>query len=297
MRSDTASPSPTVRRRRPGRRARAVIAVLLALCLSAATVSYACIDRWMLSPAREPIDAAGAARVVLPTPGVGGGSVEAYVVRDGVPPGGEPEVFVLLYPGRGGRAEWAARWAVDDAGGRPVEAWAINYPGVGASPGSPRLADVGPAALAAYDAVKAKAGDRPVVLSGPSFGAAAALYVAARRPVAGLVLSNPPPVRRMILRRYGWWNLWVLAGPAALGVPADLDTPANAARTRRPAVFVTSGADTVVPAEYQQTVIDAFAGPARRVVVPGATHHVRLAGNAAAARHEAVEWLWGQVGR
>jgi hypothetical protein len=40
--------------------------------------------------------------------------------------------------------------------------------------------------------------------------------VAANRPCAGLVLTNPPPLRNMILQRFGWWNLWLLATPVAL---------------------------------------------------------------------------------
>jgi hypothetical protein len=28
----------------------------------------------------------------------------------------------------------------------------------------------------------------------------------------------------MILRRFGWWDLWLLAGPVALQIPKDLDS-------------------------------------------------------------------------
>ena len=31
----------------------------------------------------------------------------------------------------------------------------------------------------------------------------------------------------MILRRFGWWNLWLLAGPVALQIPMDLDSIAD----------------------------------------------------------------------
>jgi len=44
----------------------------------------------------------------------------------------------------------------------------------------------------------------------------AALSVAARRPVAGLVLQNPPPLRQLIMGHYGWWNLWLVAGAVVL---------------------------------------------------------------------------------
>src|ERR1700730_6520719 len=96
----------------------------------------------------------------------------------------------------------------------------MNYPGYGGSTGPARI---GPAALAAFDAIKESARDRPIVLFGASIGTAAALHIAAHRPVTGLILHNPPAIRPMILRQFGWWNLWLLAGPVALQIPRDLD--------------------------------------------------------------------------
>ena len=49
-------------------------------------------------------------------------------------------------------------------------------------------------------------------------------HVAANRPVAAIVLQNPPPLRQLILGHYGWWNLWLIATPVALGVPSELDS-------------------------------------------------------------------------
>src|SRR5205814_930955 len=80
------------------------------------------------------------------------------------------------------------------------------------------------AGLAAFDALKAKADDKPIYVFGASIGSAVALHVAANRDVRGLVLHNPPPLRQIILRNYGWWNLWLLAGPVALQIPRDLDS-------------------------------------------------------------------------
>ena len=101
---------------------------------------------------------------------------------------------------------------------RAVEIWGMNYPGFGGSAGPARLSKMGPSAVAAFDELERHAGDRPIVVYGASIGAAAALHVAASRPadIAGLILHNPPPLREMILRRFGWWNLWLLAGPVAL---------------------------------------------------------------------------------
>src|SRR5207237_4101087 len=93
-------------------------------------------------------------------------------------------------------------------------------------------------ALAAFDALKRAAGDRPIVVFGASLGTTTALHIAAHRQVAGLILHNPPALRQMILRQFGWWNLWLLAGPLARKLPHDLDSIANAKVVRAPAPFL-----------------------------------------------------------
>jgi uncharacterized protein len=119
-----------------------------------------------------------------------------------------------------------------------------------------------------------------------------ALHVAANRPVGGLVLQNPPPLRQLILGRYGWWNLWILAGPVASRVPAELDSLANAPRVTAPAVFIASGDDGIIPASYHRRVIDVYAGPKRVIDMPGATHDSPLTREAAARFAEDLQWLW-----
>ena len=181
--------------------------------------------------------------------------------------------------------------AAESWGARPVEVWGMNYPGFGGSAGEARMAGAGPAALAAFDALRLRAGDRPVFIQAASFGTAAALDVAARRPVAGLLLWNPPPLRELIVGRYGWWNLWLVAGPVAARVPAELDSLANASRSIAPAVFVLAGADLLVPPAYQRRVVDAYAGPKRLIDMPGASHADPLTREAAAELGDAMDWL------
>src|SRR5213076_1731280 len=113
-----------------------------------------------------------------------------------------------------------------------VEVWGVNYPGFGGSSGPARLARIGPASLAAYDELRKVAGTRPIFVFGASLGSTADLHIAAQRPVAGLILHNPPAIRQMILRQFGWWNLWLLAGPLALQIPRELDSIANARASR-----------------------------------------------------------------
>ncbi len=137
----------------------------------------------------------------------------------------------------------------------------------------------------------ASAGDRPVVLFGASLGTAAALHVTAHRPVAGLILHNPVALRPVILRQFGWWNLWLLAGPVALRVPRDLDSVANAKAIRAPAIFLLAEQDEIVAPRYHRLVVDAYGGEKRVIALPGAHHNSPIEGAALADLYKALDWL------
>jgi uncharacterized protein len=174
---------------------------------------------------------------------------------------------------------------------RAVEFWGMNYPGFGGSTGQARLSKIGPAALASFDELKRHAVDKPIVPFGTSIGATAALHVAAHRPVVGVILHNPPPLREMILRRFGWWNLWLLAGPVALQIPKDLDSIENAKTSHAPAVFLLAERDEVVPVRYHRLVVDAYAGEKRVISLPRAYHNDPIEGTALAELKDGLEWL------
>ncbi len=170
------------------------------------------------------------------------------------------DAYILRFYGNADRAE---RWAALDAdafGERAVEIWGMNYPGFGGSSGPARLKRMSPAAVAAFDALKSKAGNQPIYVFGASIGSAVAMDVAANRDVRGLILHNPPPLRQIILRHYGWWNLWLLAGPVALQIPPELDSVANAKRIHARGIFLLAENDEIVPPKFQRLVVDSFAG-------------------------------------
>jgi hypothetical protein len=126
--------------------------------------------------------------------------------------------------------------------------------------------------LAAFDSLRARAGDAPVVVAGRSLGTTVALAVASRRDVAGVVLQNPPALKQVVLRQFGWWNLWLLAGPVAASIPDELDAPETARKVRAPAVFILADADDQVIPKYQRLVLDAYAGKTRVLHLAGARH-------------------------
>jgi hypothetical protein len=263
------------------------------LLVAIAIVGVDCnANRLILGSNHDMVSAGTAHREIVKA---SGRSVECWVARSQGPQTQEPEAFVLFFVGKGALVnEWidaiAQAWNP-----RRVEVWGMNYPGSGGSDGPVQLSLVSPDALAVYDAIKLRAGTRPVFIQASSFGTTAALSVAARRSVAGLVLQNPPPLRQLILGRYGWWNLWLIAGPVASQVPPELDSLANAAHCSAPAIFILSGSDNNVPPSYQRRVVDSYAGPKRIINRPDAGHDTPLAREAAAELKNGKEWMWNSI--
>jgi uncharacterized protein len=248
-------------------------------------------DHLILFPTRAPIDARGAVRKLLPFEN---GELEIWTAQSQrAQEKGRADVFILRFYGNADRAD---RWVAAEAemwSDRAVEIWGMNYPGFGGSTGPARLSRMGPAALTALDELKGKADDRPIVAFGTSIGATAALHAAASRPagIAGVILHNPVPLRELILRRFGWWNLWLLAGPIAVQIPRDLDSVANAKGIHAPGIFLLAEKDEVVPSRYHQFVAAAYAGEKRVIALHGAFHNDPIEGAALADLNDALGWL------
>ena len=246
-------------------------------------------DHFILFPSTAPIDASGAVRKAIPFQN---GELELWTARSQLAQKkGRADIYILRFYGNADRAE---RWVAAEAemwNGRAVEIWGMNYPGFGGSTGPSRLSRVGPAALAAFDELKRHADGKPIVVFGASLGTVAALDVAGHRSVSGLILHNPPALRQMILRQFGWWNLWLLAGPVAAQIPSELDSIENARHTRAPAIFLLAEKDEVVAPRFHRLVVDAYAGEKRVISLPGAYHNSPIEGGALADLYKALDWL------
>jgi uncharacterized protein len=273
-------------------------------------------DHLILFPTAAPVDARGAIRKAIPFES---GELEIWTAQSQrTRQQGRADVFILRFYGNADRAD---RWVAAEAemwNDRAVEIWGMNYPGFGGSTGLARLSKIGPAALAAFDELQhqaisknlveaavpsesslspalrtAHATARPIVVFGTSIGATAALHLAASRPsgIAGLILQNPPPLREMILRQFGWWNLWLLAGPVALQIPQDLDSIANAKTSRARAIFLLAEKDEMVAPRFHRLVIDAYRGEKRAIALRGAHHNDPIEGAALADLNDALGWL------
>jgi uncharacterized protein len=249
-------------------------------------------DQLILFPTTQHIDAHGATRQTIPFQN---GELEIWTARSRLAQQrNHVDAYILRFYGNADRAE---RWVTLEAnsfGERAIEVWGMNYPGFGGSSGPARLKRMSPTALAAFDVLKSKAGNQPIFVFGASIGSAVAMNVAANREVRGLVLHNPPPLRQIILRNYGWWNLWLLAGPVALQIPRELDSVANAKRIHARAIFLLAENDEIVPPKFQRLVVGSFAGEKQVITLPGAYHNSPIEGPIVAEIHRAYDWLFNR---
>ncbi len=185
----------------------------------------------------------------------------------------QPDAYVLCFFGNGMLADQPVAQLASMAQPLRLELWGVNYAGYGKSKGDATLEGVARTARRAYAELAKVAKGKPIIVFGTSLGTTAALHVAAHEKVAQLILHNPPPLPELILRRHGWWNLFLFAIPIALDIPDELDSIENAAKVTAPAVFISSEDDAVVPFSYQERIMKAYGGDWELLVMRGAGHN------------------------
>lgn len=144
----------------------------------------------------------------------------------------------------------------------------LDYPGYGASGGKASEAGIYETAAAGYEMLAAHQDVDPerIVVYGRSMGSAAATWIAARRPVAGLALESPfTSAREMSRQHYGLFPRAVLR--------LKLDNLATIAQVRAPVLVFHGTADRLVPSAMGQRVAEAAAGPVEFVPLEGAGHN------------------------
>lgn len=191
-----------------------------------------------------------------------------------------PRASVLVLHGNAG-------CAVDRAGFVPLLRTALpdkalsihilEYPGYGARAGDPSQDSL---LGAAAEAVSLAPAGEPLVLLGESIGSGVAAGVSARNPacIAGLVLLTPfDSLASVAQHHYPLLPVRLLM--------RDQYPAADWLRTlRNPAVFILAGNDEIVPAEFGQKLHDAYDGPKKLIIAPGAGH------NDIVFRLGAVDW-------
>jgi len=250
-------------------------------------------DRLILCPTRHPVDAADKTRRLIP---YGAGALEVWTQRVAAEPSAAPDLYVLKFPGTAGRAERSTSHPADAWPEWNCELWTLNPPGYGGSTGRASLRTMAAVADIALAQVRRQAAGRPILVTGNSLGCVSALYLAAsHHPPAALILRNPPPLREVIVERFGrrFWQLgvhWL-----ARQIAPELDAIRNAASATIPAVFLAAQCDRIVPPQCQQQIIDAYTGPKRVLRLAQADHHTLISDEEAEAYRESLDWLRRQI--
>jgi len=171
----------------------------------------------------------------------------------GAEPARIPAPILLYFQGN---AEEAASFFLWSAAELPrFTLAAVNYRGYGASTGRASETSVKADALAVYDALAARFPATPIAVMGRSIGTGVAAYVAARRPVAAVVLVTPYDS----IASVGQAAHPLL--PVKLLLRQPFDVLPDAARITAPTLFLTASGDTLIPESHAQALAAVWAGP------------------------------------
>ncbi len=147
----------------------------------------------------------------------------------------------------------------------------FDYRGYGASSGRPTVEGTRRDALAAHDALLARASGRRVLYLGESLGAAVALALAVERPPEGLVLQSAfTSLRDMAALHYPFV-------PRAV-VPEVFESLALVSRLRAPLLVLHGERDELVPASHGERLFAAAPDPKAIHLFPRLGHNDLLDG-------------------
>ena len=210
-----------------------------------------------------------------PPPAAAGVSIEKIVLaaRDGTRLAGwlgrQSQGAAPLVVYFGGNAEEVS-WMSAAAGQFP--GWsvlAVNYRGYGESGGKPGEEALFADALTIYDFAASRADvDRSrIVAMGRSLGSGVATYLAANRPVAGVMLITPfDSLAEVGARAYPFLPVrWLLRH--------RFDSISLAPSIRVPALMIAADRDSIIPPEHGMRLREAWGGPVTWVGVPDAGHN------------------------
>jgi fermentation-respiration switch protein FrsA (DUF1100 family) len=141
--------------------------------------------------------------------------------------------------------------------------FAYDYRGYGLSDGSPSERHVYADIDGAYDYLTGKLGVAPetIVAYGRSLGAGAAVDLAARRPVGGVILESPFLTAFRVMTRVPLFPFDKFRNVDKIG------------RVRCPLLILHGEADEIVPFWHGRRLFDKAPGPKTFVAIPGAHHN------------------------
>lgn len=259
------------------------------------------LDRMVLRPSRDELDHRPKQRVWLTS---AGRPLECFVEETRNDDDQPVDVLVLKFPGTAGRAERASNFPLDWLPIEPeqrVSIWTWNPPGYGGSAGRASLGRIAEASLDFWDRVTTKklAESTRVLLCGNSLGCVTALHVASKvdHQRSGLILRNPPPLIPVVKHVASRYPMSRLVNPIAESLCDRMNATVTAKSVEMPAVFMQCELDSLVLPEFQEQVIDAFAGPKRIALLKGLDHADVTMDEHEEIVRESIHWLWETVSK
>jgi pimeloyl-ACP methyl ester carboxylesterase len=167
------------------------------------------------------------------------------------------------------------------AGRYNVNVLFVDYRGYGASSGAPSLGHLLGDAISVYDGTSRIRGETPTFVMGFALGSIPATYLAARRPVAGLVLVAPISSLddEDMYRRKQSGERWYLSPLMPMvkarpdfAVPDDSKPVLQIRRVSAPLLLIHGGEDGTVPPRCGQKVYESAPGDRALLVAPGVGH-------------------------
>jgi pimeloyl-ACP methyl ester carboxylesterase len=228
----------------------------LALCL----LLFLFQEKMMFYPSGTPAGAAQAYRQDVFSFTADGADLHGWLFNRG------QERLIIYY---GGNAEELSGTLPEFSGFSDWSVLMMNYRGFGGSGGRPGQKALQRDALALFDHVTRTMGIKPqqVVLFGRSLGSGVAVYVAAHRPVAGVILVTPFDSLAAVAA--GHYPLF----PVRRLIRHPFDSAALAQSIRTPCLMLIAGRDAVVPPPRAHALAAVWGGPVQAEVLPSADHN------------------------
>ena len=175
----------------------------------------------------------------------------------------EPAPVLIYFGGNAEEVSWLASTAGQYAG------WSlllINYRGYGGSEGKPGEAALFGDALQIYDYAAARAAGGRVAVMGRSLGSGVAVHLAAKRPVAGVILVSPyDSIESVAQGVYPYL-------PVGLMLKHRFDSLSRAPRIGVPLLCLVASEDRVIPRPHSERLYAAWSGPKQWREIRPAAH-------------------------
>ena len=163
-----------------------------------------------------------------------------------------PAPLLLYFGGNAEEVSWLASTAGQYAG------WSLlmlNYRGYGRSEGKPGEAELFADALQIHDYAAKRAQGGRVAVMGRSLGSGVAVYLAAQRPVAGVILVSPYDTIESVAQ--GVYPFL----PISLMLKHRFDSLSRAPGIKAPLLCLVASGDRVIPRPHSERLYAAWGGP------------------------------------